>query len=236
MRMRRTSTTTIMALAIAMTDTTALIRLMSWLSPVFPTGGFAYSAGLEQAAADGMVTNAGSLEDWIAATLAQGAPWNDAVLLANAHRSATDESAIAGLAELGRALTVSAERRTESVDQGAAFLDAADHWFDADALPPRDTPLPVAVGRAAGLAGIGAEAALAAFLNTLVTNQLQCAIRLSVTGQTGAAQILAALEPLIADTARRAATATLDDLGGSAFGADIASMTHETLQPRLFLS
>ena len=29
-----------------------LLRLMSWLSPVFPTGGFAYSAGLEQAFAE----------------------------------------------------------------------------------------------------------------------------------------------------------------------------------------
>jgi urease accessory protein len=232
--MRRTTIITIMATA--MTDTTALIRLMSWLSPVFPTGGFAHSAGLEQAVADGVATNAASLEDWIAATLAHGAPWNDAVLLASAHRSAADPSAIADLANLARALTVSAERRTETVDQGTAFLDAAGHWFEAGALHPRDTPLPVAVGRAAGLAGIDAEAALAAFLNTLVTNQLQCAIRLSVTGQTGAAKILAALEPLVADTARRAATATLDDLGGSAFGADIASMTHETLQPRLFQS
>lgn len=230
----RTITITIMATA--MTDTTALIRLMSWLSPVFPTGGFAYSAGLEQAVADGAVTDARSLQGWIAATLAHGAPWNDAVLLANAYRSATDTSAIADLSELARALCVSAERRAETVDQGAAFLDAAAHWFDAGASPQRDTPLPVAVGAMAGLADIGAKAALAAFLNTLVTNQLQCAIRLSVTGQTGAAQILAALEPLVADSARRAAAATLDDVGGSAFGADIACMAHETLEPRLFLS
>lgn len=236
MAMRTHRTITIMATATTMTDTTALIRLMSWLSPVFPTGGFAYSAGLERAVTDHAVTDTGSLQDWIAATLDHGAPWNDAVLLANAHRSATDEPAIADLADLARALCVSAERRMETIDQGTAFLDAAAHWFGTGPLPPRDTPLPVAVGAASGLAGIGAEAALAAFLNTLVTNQLQCAIRLSVTGQTGAAQILAALEPLVADTARRAAAATLDDLGGSAFGADVASMTHETLQPRLFLS
>jgi len=219
-----------------MTDTTALIRLMSWLSPVFPTGGFAYSAGLEKAVADNAVTDTRSLEGWIVATLAHGAPWNDAVLLAVAHRSAADPSAIAEFADLSRALSVSAERRTETVDQGAAFLDAAAHWFGAGALPQRDTPLPVAIGATAGLAGIEAKAVLAAFLNTLVTNQLQCAIRLTVTGQAGAAQILASLEPSVAATARRAAAATLDELGGSAFGADIASMTHETLEPRLFLS
>jgi urease accessory protein len=238
MRTHRTITiiTAITIMATAMTDTTALIRLMSWLSPVFPTGGFAYSAGLEQAVADGAVTNAASLHGWIATTLVHGAPWNDAVLLAEAHRASDNLDDIADLAELGRALCVSAERRRETVDQGAAFLDAAAHWFGPGALPPRETPLPVAIGATASLAGIDAEAALAAFLNTLATNQLQCAIRLSVTGQTGAAQILAALEPSVADMARRAAAATTDDLGGSAFGADIASMTHETLQPRLFLS
>ena len=54
--------------------------------------------------------------------------------------------------------------------------------------------------------------------------------------QTGAAEILAALEPIIAETARKAAAATLDDLGACGFGIDIAAMNHETLQPRLFLS
>lgn len=219
-----------------MSQTTALLRLMSWLSPVFPTGGFAYSAGLEQAVAEGAVTDTTSLESWIAATLAHGAPWNDAVLVTEARRAATDAQHIETLAELGRALCMSAERRKETIDQGAAFIDAAAHWFNPGALPPRETPLPVAVGTAAGLVGIDGEAALAAFLNTYAINQLQCAIRLSVTGQTGAARILAALEEPIAGTARRAAAATLDDLGGSAFGADIASMTHETLEPRLFLS
>lgn len=219
-----------------MAETTALIRLMGWLSPVFPTGGFAYSAGLEQAVADGAVIDAAALQDWIAASLAHGAPWNDAVLMAEAHRAAADPDRLAELSALARALTVSAERQAETIDQGAAFIDAASHWFDAGALPPRGTPLPVAVGAAAGLGDIDATDTLAAFLNSFATNQLQCAIRLSVTGQSGAARILAALEPVIAKAAARAAATTLDDLGTCGFGIDIATMTHETLQPRLFLS
>lgn len=219
-----------------MTQTIALLRLMSWLSPVFPTGGFAYSAGLEQAAADGVVHDAASLEGWIAASVTHGAAWNDAVLLAAGHRQAEDSAAIAGIAELAAALAVSAERRRETLDQGLAFIDAAAHWFEDSALPPRNTPLPVAVGAAAGIAKISVSDTLAAYLNTFATNQLQCAIRLSVTGQTGAAAVLARLEPIIAKAVDRASQSTFDDLGTAAFAGDIASQRHETLEPRLFLS
>jgi len=83
---------------------------------------------------------------------------------------------------------------------------------------------------------IDASLTTGAYLHAFVSNQLQCAIRLSVTGQDGAAHILAGLEPLIETTALRAASSTLEELGGASFIADIASMNHETLQPRLFLS
>ena len=73
-----------------MTDTSHLLKLMSWLSPVFPIGGFAYSAGLEQAVHAGHVSDQKSLADWISVQITQGAQWNDAVLLVEAHRRAGD--------------------------------------------------------------------------------------------------------------------------------------------------
>lgn len=217
-------------------QTTNLLRLMSWLSPVFPTGGFAYSSGLEQAVADGAVSDQPSLKNWLAATIAHGSLWNDAVLITESHRACTDPQRIEELSQLCRALCVAAERHQEIIDQGASFLDAAKAWFQDTSLPSRQTPLPVAVGVVAGLSDIDRGQTIAAYLNTYATNQLQCAIRLSVTGQTGAARTLAALEPLIAETAQHAAQATTDDLGSGALGVDSASMTHQTLEPRLFLS
>jgi urease accessory protein len=53
-------------------------------------------------------------------------------------------------------------------------------------------------------------------------------------GQSEGVAILARLAPVIASTASRAAGSTLDDLGTFAFMADIATMKHETLEPRLF--
>ena len=240
-----TITTTIMTTGTTMTMVTrtgtsmtdaSLIRLMSWLSPVFPTGGFAWSAGLEQAVADGTVRRACDLGDWLSALLAHGSPWNDAVVFAAAWRAREDAAAIGELAELAGAMAGSAERHRETMDQGRAFLAAASHWFPGEAWALGELPLPVAVGLACGRGGIALEAALGAYLNGFISGQLQCAIRLSVTGQNGAAGLLRRLEPNVAQAAARAAVSTLDDLGAFAMRAEIASMNHETLQPRLFLS
>ena len=221
---------------ITMTDTTALLRLMSWLSPVFPTGGFAYSAGLEQAVADGLVSSGDDLLEWVSTQLAHGSLWNDAVFFAEAHRCGSEGAPTGELTELALAMVTARQRLTETKEQGTSFVKAAAHWIDARKLPPRETPLPIVVGYSAGHEAIPLEQALSAYLHAFASSQLQCAIRLSVTGQEGAAKVLAALEEIIAETAARAADSTLEDLGTSAFLADIASMRHETLQPRLFKS
>lgn len=219
-----------------MTGTTQLLKLMSWLSPVFPIGGFAYSAGLEQSVHTGHVSDQSSLGDWIGVQITQGAQWNDAVLLVEAYRCLGDKAKLEEIADLCLALCVGQQRLNETRGQGTSFLQAVAHWVGSEHFPDRNTPLPVAVGIAAAVEGIELRLTVGAYLHAFVSNQLQCAIRLSVTGQDGAAKILAGLEPLVEATADRAAASTLEDLGAAAFIADIASMNHETLEPRLFLS
>ncbi|MFJ5369790.1 urease accessory protein UreF, partial [Bosea sp. CER48] len=48
-----------------MTDTLALARLMTWLSPAFPVGAFAYSHGLERAIHDGLIRSRSDLIEWL---------------------------------------------------------------------------------------------------------------------------------------------------------------------------
>lgn len=232
----RTPTTIITTMTMTMGDTHTLLRLMAWLSPVFPTGSFAYSAGLEQAVASGIISDAPTLTAWVDAQVQHGAAWNDAVIFVQAHRLCTSGESTDALGAYGLALTPSAERRAETIAQGTSFLEGARHWLADDQLPPRGTPLPVCVGSAAARANLGADMAVGAYLQAFVTNQLQAAIRLSITGQNGAAKALATLEPIIEKTAAHAAQSSLDDLGSATVMADIAAMNHETLQPRLFLS
>jgi urease accessory protein len=214
----------------------ALLRLMAWLSPAFPVGSFAYSSGLERAVEDGLVSGSAKLQDWLTSLLLHGSLWNDAVLLAEAHRAAGDPARLAECAELAEALSGSRERHQETMLLGEAFLASAQAW-PATAVPIAQTlAYPVAVGLVAALHGVDADKAVAAYLHAFVSQGISAGIRLSVCGQKDGVAVLAALEEAIASTAGRAAVSSLDDLGSAAIQADISALRHETQKVRLFRS
>ncbi|WP_027167045.1 urease accessory protein UreF [Mesorhizobium sp. WSM3224] len=233
-------TTTTMATTITMTEqlsTVALLRLMAWLSPAFPVGGFSYSHGLERAVQDGLIADREDLASWLETLVEMGSGWNDAVLFAESWRRARDGGDMAEVAALAEALAGSRERHLETMLQGTAFLQAAAAW-PSPALErlPADCPYCVAVGAVAGSGGIGLPEALSAFLQAFFSNLVQAAIRLGVVGQVDAVALLAGFEPLALANASRAAASSLDDLGGAAFVSDIMAMKHETQYSRLFRS
>jgi urease accessory protein len=220
-----------------MTDTTALQRLLTWLSPAFPVGTFAWSQGLETAVADGRVGDAARLRDWIAGSLAHGALKTDAILLAHAWKDHAHSTALSNLAELGLALTAASERHVETSLTGETFGIAARAWpSDVFARLPQPCPYPVAVGAIAGAQGIGLTETLIGYLTASVHAQISVAVRLVPFGQTAGLQVMAGLEPAVAALAEAAATASLDDIGGIAYAADIAQMRHETIGTRVFRS
>lgn len=215
----------------------SFLRLQTWMSPVFPVGGFAYSHGLEKAVDETLVHDEETLHHWLAGLISHGAPWNDSVLLAESWRRARDCGSVDEIAEIGLAMSVSAERYLETMAQGEAFLSAVENWPLPDNLDRLESaPLPVAVGAVCGACDISLKATLIAALQAFVNNQLQAAIRLSVLGQKGAARAMARLETLIIAIASSAVESSLDDLGGVAIQADIVSMNHEIQAVRLFRS
>ncbi|MEM8937503.1 MAG: urease accessory UreF family protein [Pseudomonadota bacterium] len=211
-------------------STQSTLRLMTWLTPVFPTGGFAYSSGLESAYATGAITTAADLSSWIQVVLSSGSAWNDAILCAQSWRGTQD---VAYLATYVEALCTGHERYTETVDQGAAFIAAARPWSGAVVFPD-PCPLPIAVGLVARVNDVPLKLAVAAHIHSFLSNQIQAALRLGRIGQDDGLQIVADLESLVGETAARAAEADLDALGGSAFTADFLSLDHETREPRIF--
>ena len=215
----------------------ALLRLMAWLSPAFPVGGFSYSHGLERAVHDGLVADSGSLAAWLETLVEMGSGWNDAVLFTEAWRRARDGGDLAEITDLAEALAGSHERHTETMLQGDAFLKAASAWSNPVlGRLPAECAYCVAVGAVAGGNGIALQDALSAFLQAFFSNLVQAAIRLGVVGQSGATALLAGFEPLALATAARAAGSAADDLGGCAFVSDVMAMKHETQYSRLFRS
>ena len=220
-----------------MTDATSLQRLITWLSPAFPVGSFAWSQGLETAIADGHISDAANLKDWIGGSLAHGGLKTDAIVLARAHAGHRDTARLAEIADFALALTAASERHLETTLTGETFGIAARAWpSDVFARLPQPCPYPVAVGAIAAAQDIGVNETLIGYLTAAVHTQVSVAVRLVPLGQTAGLQVMAGLEADVAALATAAANASLDDIGSVAYAADIAQMRHETLGTRIFRS
>lgn len=205
-----------------------LLTLVQWLSPAFPTGGYAFSHGMEQVISDGDIRSGDDLAGWLSGILRHGAGRQDAILLAEALRDGADHAALAGHAV---ALAASAERLSETSAQGAALARAV------TAVTGREiaaAPLPVALGQAAAGLGLPAAQVIGLYLHAFASNLVSAAVRFVPLGQNEGQRVLAGLHDQIERLADEAATLTLDDITTAAFAADLAAMRHETMDVRIF--
>jgi len=222
-------------------STRSLLRLMVWLSPAFPVGGFSFSHGLEWVVEQGDVADAGSLAAWVEDVLQHGAGRSDVIFLAETWRAIDkgDGERLKEVAELAAALAPSAERRLEALAQGTAFLGAVRAVWPhdgLDALGAGEVAFAVAVGAAAAAHGLPLRPTAEAFCQAFAANLVSAGVRLIPLGQTDGLRVLARVQPLIARLVGEALDASLDDVGGATIAADIASMRHETQYTRLFRS
>jgi urease accessory protein len=225
-------------------EAAALFRLMTWLSPAFPVGAFSYSSGIEWAAEAGDIVDAATLQDWLSSMLTDGPGFCDGVFLAHAHRAAScgDDAALSESAELAAAFAPSRERHLETTSQGRAFIEIARSAWNCDgldrAIAACGGPIvyPIAVGIVSSAHQVPLAPTMHGFLHAVTANWISAGARLVPLGQTDSQRVLAALEPAVVSTGRRALDAGFDDLGSASFRADLASMRHETQYTRLFRS
>ncbi len=205
-----------------------LLRLMTWLSPAFPVGGYTYSHGIEYAVEAGLVGDRVSLAEWVSGILLHGSGGVDATLAGLAWEAVAtdDDGELARIAEYAEAFRGTAEMALESMAQGRAFLDAVrrawphprfDHWVGELAASGRSPAYPVAVG-------------------AFAANLVSAGVRLVPLGQSDGLAAMAALEPPVRKSARDALSRSLDEIGAATLMVDWTSMQHETQYTRLYRS
>jgi len=230
--------------ALSADEAAALYRLMTWLSPAFPVGAFAWSSGIEWAVEAGDIVDGATLQAWLSSMLSDGAGFCDGVFLAHAHRAAAspDDAMLREVAELAAAFAPSRERHLETSAQGRAFIEIARAAWNCDGLDRLIAACdgaivyPVAVGLVSAAHAVPLAPTMHAFLHAVTSNWISAGARLIPLGQTDSQRALTALEPVVVATGTRAINATFDDLGSATFRADLASMRHETQYTRLFRS
>ena len=120
----------------------SLLTLAQWFSPAFPIGAFSFSHGLEAMVQSGAVTEAAAFRGWIDTVLHHGAGRSDLILMAAAFR-ADSAAALQEVDAEAQALAASAERLTETEEQGRSFVRTINQVWDTE-LPP--LCYPVAIG------------------------------------------------------------------------------------------
>lgn len=213
------------------------LRLLSWVSPAFPTGSYAYSHGLEWAVENGDVHNVASLCQWIEALLYYGSLQNDQIILQAAWDAAYNQAQLYEVAEFACACASSRERYEETVYQGEAFQKAAAVWnvVPQDIIPSHIRwPLPVAQGVVFRYGNVSRQQAALAGGYAAIAALVSAAVRLVPLGQTDGLRALASLETTLQKATQKTQNLTLEDIGGACFCADLAAMHHETQVTRLF--
>lgn len=224
-----------------------VLQGLAFVDAFFPGGGFAHSFGLETAVAEGRVTGASDLSEYLVALMRDGAGRLDAVALAVAHRAAAD-GAVDALIEAD--LELDAFKLAREVREGSRLMGRRSLERGAECFPHAPvarldeavrrgaSPGHAAVALGAVLAACGwtRRDAVAAGLYQSAVGWVSAALRLVSMGQREGQRVLGALLPVIDAASRDAEGASLDGLRSWTPLHDIRAMRHERQAIRLFRS
>lgn len=215
----------------------SLLTALHLASPALPVGGFAYSQGLETAAANGIVGDAASAQRWIGDLLCLVVARFEAPLWLRAFDAfaAGDLTRFNALNGELLAARETAELRAESLQMGASLCRLLPA-LGVEAPAHAGLVYPAAFAAASSRLGVDREAGLTAYLWSWVENQVLAAVKIVPLGQQAGQSMLHALHRAILRAVRTASTLPDTELGTTAVGFALCSAQHESLYSRLFRS
>lgn len=227
-------------------NTFSLLKGLRFVDSFFPSGGYAFSSGLEAAVQGGAVRNAEELSRYVVESLTTGIGEREAVAVGLAH-----DAGVSGLMEIAldadrelEAMKLGRESRTASRQMGRQVIrlaanQQARHSLIEDylaAVEAEQTPghLAVSVGLTLAAAGWSKEDTIAAFLYQTATGFVAAAMKLMPIGQREGQRLLEIWLEVIERVSHKAAHQRV--LQSWSPIQDIYAMRHSRLESRLFRS
>ena len=227
-------------------NTMSLLKGLRFVDSFFPSGGYAFSSGLEAAVQGGAVRNADELSRYVVESLATGIGEREAVAVGLAHDACVSrliDGAFNADREL-EAMKLGQESRAASRQMGRQVIRLAAnqqprHPLIDDyhaAVEAERTPghLAVCVGLTLAAAGWSKEDTIAAFLYQTATGFVAAAMKLMPIGQREGQRLLESWIEIIERVSRQAAQRRV--LRSWSPVQDIYAMRHSRLESRLFRS
>jgi urease accessory protein len=227
-------------------NTSALLEGLRFVDTFFPSGGYAFSSGLEAAVQGGAVKDSDQLARYFEDLLRGGLSHREvlATKIANQAGAAEEISAALDIDRKLEATKLSRESRLASRQMGRQVIRVAADQIrakpvlsdyrdevDADRAPGH---LAVTFGLTMGACGWSAEETAAAFLYQTAVGFISAAMRLSPLGQHEGQRILGEWLPLIGRISREVDAETA--MSSWSPIQDIYAMRHGSLEWRLFRS
>jgi urease accessory protein len=224
----------------------SLIHGLRFIDNFFPSGGYAYSSGLEAAVQEGAVRDAEGFREYVEDMLRAGVATREAVgvsLACEATRRSKLPPALKADAEL-EAMKIGYESRLASRQMGLQVMRIAVdrdkphvvlQAFHAELLESR-TPghFPVCLGLTLAANGWSRTDAIAAFLYQTAVGFVSAAMKVLPIGQREGQRLLAQWTPLFIELSRQVPVRL--DMHTWTPIQDIYAMRHSRLESRLFRS
>jgi len=220
-----------------------LVRALQLTDSFFPVGAFAYSDGLETAAANGTIHDGASLKTWLHHYLENVyVPCDGLALLKCAEAFRRDDlQSICSIDDELTAIKPAAAVRNSSRSVGKRLLSvyseiSTDVGFAAFAKTLPQCNAPVAYAVVMSHRGIDSRDALLAFGYSRLAGIVSAGLRLISIGQQQAQNLLAESVERLPEAADRIVQMEFEPLRSFAPVMDIAQMNHQYVYSRLFRS
>ncbi len=233
--------------AIPTASASHVLSLFQLTDSFFPSGGFAYSWGLETFVSDGLIRNGKGLERFLRPFLQGVVARSDALVVKLAHEAVgkSDLAEVFRLDRLLHAMKTARECREGSLQIGKQILRVMIELQSTQNLKCVKEALDsgAAFGHHASIFGvvcremdISRRDALLAFLYQTASSVIRAGIRLIPLGHMDGQKALSGVRPLLEAIVDEVLPLSEADIASFAPGVKIRAMRHELLYSRLFRS
>lgn len=223
------------------------LHLIQIHDSAFPSGNFAHSFGMETYIQENDIRDEAELKVFCDMYLRHNFASGDAIIAKEAYRLAkeSDMEGIIELENIGHAVKLSPETREGSMMMGRQFIrtvrsltddDFLKEWYEKFDQKKVKGHFAIIYGIYTAVIGVDAKMSLETFLYSSVTALVLNAVRAVPVGQMSGVRTVHSLLPLIEEVAEEVMDKGIEDLDNNSVALEIASMKHEYLNSRLFIS